>query len=193
MITVRQIERLWDAKSYGQLRQELSVARLDAHPFATDSRPAAAALAVIRLDELVQAHVKLYPALIRAILSSQEADGGWGDPLITSLCLRALLCGHGNGPAIDRGMAYLANLQKEDGSWPNGPIRRMPADAAVTARVLYELGDQPRFRKAVRVADALRWLRDNELQLDPDTRRLSQSVKLRCQQSGEHLLQPTLC
>src|SRR2546428_386722 len=84
----------------------------------------------------------------RALLAAQNVnDGGWGDPVVTALCVRALLCGRGNGPSIDFGLRYLANLQKTEGVWPAGPIRRLPADPAASAFVLFQLGDRPHFRR----------------------------------------------
>src|SRR5687768_14334307 len=106
MITVRQIERTWNAKEYDRLVRELLGGRPEARyrfEMELTRAPLAAALAVIRLDELAQGYVPLYSRLVRALLSTQEADGGWGDPATTALCCRALACGNGNGLAIDRG------------------------------------------------------------------------------------------
>jgi hypothetical protein len=142
MITVRQLERLWQEKAFDrmsrlllEMRPESSV-RLASQ--LSRSVPAAA-LAMIRLDELSQSHSSLCPRLIRHILAAQEADGGWGDALTTDLCIRALACGRGDGPAITRGIEFLANLQKDDGSWPRVPLRRLPGDAFTTALVLFHI------------------------------------------------------
>src|SRR6185437_9073209 len=134
----------------------------------------------VRLDELDQSHVKLYSKLIKTLVAAQETDGGWGDLITTALCLRALLCGEGNGVAIERGLAYLAGLQKSEGIWPNIPIRRMPADAYVSVLVLYQLGDQPAFRQAVRLADAGHWFALHDQSLDDETRALWNRVRIRC-------------
>jgi hypothetical protein len=154
MITVKMIERLWKSKSYSTLaklllagRPEASL-RLEAEIAA--SPKACAALALVRLDELSQPHVPLYLRLLKWLLQGQEADGGWGDPLTTAICVRALLAGRGEGLAIDRGIFYLANLQKPEGIWPRVPFRRLPADAYVSAFILLQLGHSPRFRAAVR-------------------------------------------
>ena len=128
-----------------------------------------AALAVIRLDELDQSNAKIYPKLIKTILLAQEADGGWGDLVTTCICLRALFCGQGNGMAIDRGLRYLADMQKAEGIWPNVPIRRMPADPYISALILYELADQKAFRTAIRLRDAVDWFTAHEGDLDADT------------------------
>jgi hypothetical protein len=135
---------------------------------------------VIRLDELNQSHVPLCAKLIRAVLAAQESDGGWGDVITTSLCLRALLCSNGDGDAIARGMKYLANLQKSEGIWPAIPLRRMPEDAYSSAFVLYELADHVRFRDAVAFADAVRWFEQNEAKLDPEARKLWDRARHRC-------------
>src|SRR5882724_8774685 len=110
MMTVRQIERLWQTKAYRRLSEELLSARQEAS-FAlegTDRPCFVAALAIIRMDELNQPYHPLAATLLRAVLTSQDRDGGWADPATTALCLRALLLNHGNGAAIEAGMNYLA-------------------------------------------------------------------------------------
>src|SRR5438093_803532 len=115
MITLRHIERLWDGRSYDTLIGELLAARAEDSPrlrtLLSGSLPAAA-LGLIRLDELNQAHAPIAPKFIRRILASQNADGGWDDPLLTALCIRALQTARGQGAAIDRAIAYLADMQK---------------------------------------------------------------------------------
>ena len=196
MITVRQIERQWEARAYHRLFCDLMAARPEGvMRLGLDTAGAlpAAAIAVIRLDELAQPNVKLYSTLVRAILLAQEGDGGWGDLITTALCLRALLCGEGNGVAIDRGMTWLAGLQKAEGIWPNIPIRRMAADSYVSALVLYQLGEHARFRQAIRLADAVHWFADNELRLDEETRNLWNRARVRCRLQATSQLVPSLC
>ena len=183
MITIRQIERAWTARTYEKLFRELVAARPEAaFRFELEQGRAipAAAMAVIRLDELSQSHVPLAGTLVRALLAGQEKDGGWGDVMTTALCLRALLCSTGDGVAIERGLQYLANLQKAEGVWPAVPLRRMPADGYASAFVLYELGDNARFRGAVRFDDAVEWFEAHEPALDPETRRLWSRARHRC-------------
>lgn len=195
MMTVRQIERQWEAKDYERLFAEVMSARPEAGlklgMEATRPVPAAA-ITLIRLDELDQSHVRLYSKLVRAVLAAQELDGGWGDVITTSMCVRALLCGDGNGLAIDRGLTYLSELQKAEGIWPNVPIRRMPADPYLSALVLYQLGTQPRFRQAVRLADAVHWFSANEGWLDNETRELWRRAWLRCR-FPKPAAAPSLC
>src|SRR5947209_5704437 len=183
MTTVRQIERCWTSKSYAKLFLELIAARPEAlfrlEPGAARA-PLAAAMAVIRLDELTQSHVPLYGRLVRAILTAQEADGGWGDPATTALCVRALLCGRGEGLAVQRGLTYLANLQKSEGIWPNLPLRRMPADPHTSAFILLQLGDDSGFRQAVRLAEAVQWFQAHGDELDEETRQLWDRARVRC-------------
>lgn len=183
MMTVRQIERDWESKGYARLFASLLAARPEVgfRLGLDSSRPVpAAAMAIIRLDELSQSHVKLYSKLVKTLLAAQEADGGWGELLTTALCIRALLCGNGNGAAIERGLGYLAALQKADGIWPLVPIRRMPADPYVSALILYQLGDHPAFRKAVRLDDAANWFDLHEHALDAEARSLWSRVRVRC-------------
>jgi hypothetical protein len=83
--------------------------------------------------------------------------------------------------AIDLGLHYLADLQKAEGPWPAGPIRRLPADPAVSAFVLYQLADNRAFRETVRFDDAVNWLETHQSSLDADGRRWWGYAKLRCQ------------
>src|SRR3989442_15827516 len=100
MITVKQIERAWNARQYERLFRELMACRPEADlnlEFDGGWAAPAAAMAVIRLDELSQSHVPACAMLIRCLIASQQSDGGWGDLTTTALCLRALLCGNGHG------------------------------------------------------------------------------------------------
>lgn len=183
MMTVRQIERLWSGKAYEKLFRELLSARPEASlrlEMELGRSTSTAALALIRLDELSQSFVPLYGRLLRTLLNDQQSDGGWGDPMTTALCLRALMCGQGNGLAIDRGLLYLSQMQKPQGIWPNAPIRRMPADPYVSAFILLQIGEHVAFRQAVRFFDALNWFEANEPALDPETRKLWDRASLRC-------------
>ena len=183
MTTVKQIERLWNARQHDRLFRDLIAARPEAsiRLEAECSRAVpAAAIALIRLHELDQSYVPLYSKLVRSLVAMQDLDGGWGDPMATALCLRALMNGRGEGPCIDRGLFYLAQMQKPDGIWPKVPFRRMPADPYASAFVLYQLGDSARFRAAVRFFDAVNWFEAHESSLDAETRRLWDRATLRC-------------
>lgn len=184
MMTVRHIEKLWNSDAHGRLLKELLAGRPEASlrlEHELTGRLPAAAMALLRLDELAQSHVPLYAKLLKTILAAQQSDGGWNDPVTSAICLRALLAGRGQGIAIDRGLFYLAQLQKSEGIWPNVPIRRMPADPFVSAFILLQLGFDARFRQAVRFIDALNWFEANELTLDSETRRLWDHASVRCQ------------
>jgi hypothetical protein len=139
----------------------------------------AAALGIIRLDELEQSHHPLNRKLLNVVLLAQEVDGGWGDPLRTALSVRALLCSRGEGPAVERGLRYLAAMQKAEGVWPKEPIRRMPADGFVSAFVMFELAQATRFRELVRIDDAVDWFAANEAMLDPDAKSMWELASLR--------------
>ena len=186
MITVRQIERLWDARAYPRLLGVLLAMRPEDSPTLQIqlARPVpVAAMAILRLDELNQSHADIVPRLLRMILAAQDADGGWGDPLTTAVALRALLCSHGQGAAVERAVRYLADLQKTEGIWPRIPFRRMSGDALVSASILYHLADQPLFAQAVRVADAVAWFESHGRELDPDAARLWRSAALYCRRT----------
>ena len=180
MTTTKRIERLWSAKDYARLLGELLSGRSEDLPrVRTDvnAKLAATSLGIVRLDEFNQSHLPLCSQLIRMILSAQESDGGWADPMTTALCVRALHCGRGNGVAGDRGIEALARLQKADGSFPAEPIRRLPSDAFVTAFVLYEVGDIAREWLDVRAA--MVWLTSVESSFDHTTRILVDRLKLK--------------
>jgi hypothetical protein len=198
MITIRQIERAWQARTYEKLFRELVAHRPEASfRFEQEQGRAipTAALAVIRLEELSQSQVPVCAQLLRAVIAGQESDGGWGDVMTTALCLRALLCCNGDGAAIERGLNYLADLQKTEGAWPAVPLRRMPADGFASAFVLCQLGSRERFRTAVDFDAALRWLERHESGLTFDARRMWDVAKLRCRsgiRTTELRREPTL-
>jgi len=100
MITIRHIERLFDDHQHRRLYRELIGGRPEAtfalEPVLARAVPLAA-LGMIRLDELSQSHTGLYRRLLNVVLTAQQADGGWTDPMTTALCLRALLSGGGKG------------------------------------------------------------------------------------------------
>jgi hypothetical protein len=184
MMTVRHLERQWTAKHHTKLLEELLEARPEAwFRFDPQASPAAraAALTLIRLEELDQAHVPLAATLRRTLLTMQESDGGWGDPAVSALCIRSLLLGNGGGPAVDRGLGYLANLQQSDGIWPAAPIRRMPADSATSAFILSQLAGERRFREVVRVDDAFAWFARHRDSLDVQTAQIWDSLRIRSQ------------
>lgn len=139
-----------------------------------------AAWALLRLDELAQSHTTLYQRLLRMILAAQEADGGWIDPLVTSLCLRALMAGRGQGIAIERGLAYLKMLQKEDGTWPKLPLRRTAGDSYTSAFILSMLGSDARFQQAVNFRSAVQWFELHGASIESDAKRLWKLGAVKC-------------
>jgi len=186
MMTVRQIEKRWDARQYQKLLDELVAARPEAVAMTRldgGVAVAAAALAVVRLSELNQSDAPIARQHLRTVLAAQEADGGWGEPLLSAVCLRALLLDAGAGTAVDAAIAYLANLQQSDGPWPRIPIRRMPADSFTTAFILFHLADHPQFRRSVNIPAALSWMSRQESHLDDDTRHLWLHARLRARLS----------
>ncbi|HEV8378432.1 MAG TPA: hypothetical protein VGP99_06245 [Tepidisphaeraceae bacterium] len=186
MITVRQLERLWQEKAFArisglllEMRPESSLRLAQELTRATPI----AAVVIIRLDELAQAHTPFCSRMIRTILAAQELDGGFGDALTTTLAIRALSCSSGHGPAIDRALNYLGTLQKEDGSWPRIPLRRFPGDAFTTALILYHLGENEAFIHSTRAEAAFDWLSAHEPELDIETTRLFRTLRLRLAQA----------
>src|SRR5688500_3408727 len=126
MITLRHIERLFSDHQHRRLYRELIAGRPEA-TFALElvlgRAVPIAALGMIRLDELSQSCSPLYRRLLSVVLTAQQPDRGWADPMITAVCVRALLCGGGDGSAVARGLAYLASLQQPKGPWPREPLR----------------------------------------------------------------------
>jgi hypothetical protein len=184
MITIRHIERLFSHHQHPRLYRELIAGRPEAmvglQGVLAHVVPIAA-LGMIRLDELSQAHTGMYRRLLNVVLTAQHPDGGWGDAMITAVALRALLgSGDGHGAAVDRGLRYLADLQHDDGLWPREPMRRMPADTLASAFVLMQLGDRASFRRSARFADAVAWFTANANHLDEATRRLWTHASVRC-------------
>jgi hypothetical protein len=182
MLTVRHIEKLWNARKYSQILGELIAPRIEvaAGPELSQAESAAAAaLSLIRFDELHQLHAPICSKLIRALLGLQEPDGGWGDVAVTALCLRALSLQNGHGIAIQRGIAYLANLQQPAGIWPRIPLRRMPADALVSAFVMLQLGDNEQFHLAVDFNAAYGWFETHRWTLDSASQALWDHARLR--------------
>lgn len=150
MLTIRQIERLWTANDYARLASELLTGRVEMSPTTlveSSNRLACAALALVRIDEFGQNFNPLCPRLIRALLAGQNADGGWGsgggEPVLTALAIRALSTSRGQGQAIERGLAFLTGLRKDDGSFPKLPIARTAADDRTTHLVLHHLSHVP--------------------------------------------------
>ncbi|HEX8523305.1 MAG TPA: hypothetical protein VF669_13695 [Tepidisphaeraceae bacterium] len=203
MITIRQIERLFSAQQWPQLFAHLTAGRPEfshlpaqllptpakQHKSSEDSSRTRtlptqvvpiAALAMIRLEELTQSNHPFFRRLLNVVLTSQQSDGGWGDPVTTALCLRALLSSNGQGASISGGLAYLAGLQKTEGIWPKEPIRRLPADAFTSAFILHQVGEYEAFQTSIRFDDALLWFATHERQLDEPTQRLWRHARTRC-------------
>ncbi|HEX8341916.1 MAG TPA: hypothetical protein VF624_13500 [Tepidisphaeraceae bacterium] len=144
MLTLRQIERLWQLRAYPRLIDELCTGRAEAVGGIrqlVQGPLAAAALTVIRLSELCQGNHPRVAAMVRYICAGRNADGGFGSAVTTALCLRALAGDRGTGPVVDGALAHLAQLQREDGEWPREANNRFPGDPAVTAFVLLQLAE----------------------------------------------------
>jgi hypothetical protein len=182
MLTVRHIEKRWEAGKYPRLLEELIAPRVEslaAGELANAPCPAAAALALVRLEEMDQSHAAICAKFIRTIIAQQQADGGWGDVSTSALCLRALCQNRGQGQAIERGMEYLALLQQPGGIWPKIPFRRMPADALVSAFALLQLGDNEKFRAAVQFEAAISWFEMHAPMLDCAAQTLWSHARIR--------------
>ena len=144
MLTVRQIERWWQMQAFDRMIDELCTGRAEAVGGIRQlftGPAAAAALAVIRLDELHQSHLPLAGKMVRFLIAGQAPEGGWGDAVVTALALRALSRNTGTGLSVERALDRLDDLQRDDGQWPREPFRRFEGDPAVTAFVLFQLAE----------------------------------------------------
>jgi hypothetical protein len=182
MQTVRYIEKLWDRREYDRLLAELIAPRVEAAAAGElihNSMASAAALALVRLDELHSPHAPICSRLIRTLIGTQKSDGGWGDVATTAIAVRGLSLQNGQGLAIEGGMGYLAMLQQPAGIWPKLPIRRMPEDALVSAFTILQLGDNDLFRGAVRIDAAIAWFDSHRWMLDQAALSLWDHARLR--------------
>jgi len=196
MLTMRQIERWWTAKSYTRLIDELCAGRaegVNGIRDLVDGPIAAAALTIIRTDELRQTSHPLVGKLIGLLLRTQNAAGGWEDGEVgvvtTALAARALAA-TGTGEAVDHALNYLADAQTTDGDWAvdteaadEGAVATLirtatVADMAVTAFVLYQLATIRRPAAALIIDGALASLLSNEESIDRPMDRKSASHKL---------------
>jgi len=180
-MTVRQIEKWWAAREHGKLARECLAGRsegADSVRALLVGPVAAAALALVRIDELGQ-RSDVTTSLLRVVIDAQSDEGGWDDPLLTALCVRALQAHEAQPSRAAAGIASLARLQRDDGAWPREPLRRMPGDAMATAFVLLQLVNDPEFRAVARVDDAVRWLRGQQPCLTGDAANLTRLALLR--------------
>jgi hypothetical protein len=183
MFTTRQLERLWSQGDYSHISSACMERRPEFSPRLLPDLGTclpAAALALIRLEEFGRFNHPMAARLLRQIIAAQQADGSFGAPLLTAVCLRALLGCGGDGRAIDSAIAHLAQLQRDDGLWPAAANRRLPGDGLVTAFILLELAGISRFAVAVRLADALEHFQPGgPLYKDPDVHHLARLIHLR--------------
>lgn len=186
MMTARQIEKWWMAREYVKLARQCLAGRaesVDSLRVALASPTAAAALALIRLDELGQS-TPVAAAMVRAVSAAQRDDGGWEEPILSAVCVRALLAHGCHRDQSAGGIASLARLQRDDGAWPRESFRRMPGDVCATAFILLQLVHDETFRAAVRVGDAVRWLREQQRSLVGDAVTLTRFALLRSSSRG---------
>ncbi len=142
MLTMKQAERLWQLKAYERLTDELCTGRAEAVGGIRQllhGPLVAASLTVIRMGELHQSHQPFVSRMVKFLIASQQADGGFGDAVITALAVRALATDSGAGSGLEAGLTFLDHLQRDDGEWPKEPLKRLPGDPTVTAFVLLQL------------------------------------------------------
>jgi len=187
MTTIRQINGLWSEGRTRQLVAELTRYRPDFPPTLIDalaSNPlAAAALAMIRLQELDQTLLATYDGLKRKLLDAQENDGSFGSIAVTVLACRALLTEASASESLRKGLEYLSLTQREDGGFPIDAPRRLPADLMNTALCIYHLSRDDRAKRALRFEAAGRWLADHRMDASPLDRAFIQITLTRAGQT----------
>jgi len=187
MMNLRQVERNWEAHRYHEIVADLLATRVEslmlprllAGGAGAAAGVAAAASAIIRLDELGLPDRPLCAKLLNVLLANQQADGSWGELPATALGLRALLARNGCGLAVARAIEHFAALQRADGSWPEVALRRLPGDAATTAFILLQLADQAQFAARCNVPAALTWLATHAAHQDHAATRLAAAAQRR--------------
>jgi hypothetical protein len=108
--------------------------------------------------------------LVRAIIAGQENDGGWGDAMTTALCFEPFFARAATGlPWIAVSSTSPIFRNRKAPGPPSRSAEWPPTDTS-TAFILYQLGDQARFREAVRFESALQWFHPNASHLDPEAR-----------------------
>lgn len=175
MLTVRQIERWWRGGGHERILSELSAGRVEATGEVKTllvGPVSAAALAVIRLDELNQSAHPLASEFVHYIITHENAAGGWADAATTALCVRALSCSRGHGVVIDRGLSALAASQRPDSLWARTSGNRIAeGDLHVTAFIVVQLVNAG-VRGAVRIEDALAAIDATDRAAEPGLMRL---------------------
>lgn len=159
MLTLKQLERLWNAGDYPRMARQLLAGRVETTPrtlVEAAQRVPAAAWGLIRLDEFARPDHPLARRFLNTLVTSQNDDGGWGQPLsdagVTALVLRALSTSSGEGPVIDRGLAFLRNLQRPDGGFSQLPVPRGLSDPGTTAAVWRHVRHIPAAARVLDVA-----------------------------------------
>lgn len=187
MTSVRQIDGLWSEGRTRQLVTELTRFRPDFPASLIDSLSSsavvAAALAMMRLQELDQTLFASYEGLERKLLASQAEDGSFGSIPVTALACRALLVEPTSSEALRKGLEYLGSMQREDGSFPIDSPRRLPGDLLTTALCIYHLSRDDRAKRALRFELAGRWLADHRMDALPLDRAFVQVTLTRAGQS----------
>jgi len=156
-------ERLWNARQYVKLFGSLIANRPESTfrlEIDTPTSTLAAAMGIIRLDELNQPMCR-FTAPSSEHWSPPRNGTAAGATRPSQPVSARPDAREGASESIQRGLRYLADLQKSDGLWPKIPFRRMPGDACVSAFVLHQLSGDERFRAVVRFNDAVSWLRNN--------------------------------
>ena len=186
MLNLQLIERLFDAKAFDRLLSGVVANGLEL-PLPLQVRlsqaPAGAvAMALRRATELAYGGTDLARRLAGFLLMDQAEDGSFdADPLITAAAAAALgrlpaQRDAGIGPTIvhakEAAIVALAGMQAEDGLFFSSMDRSSEDRALTAAFVLFLLGGDDLFRRAIRIADLCRWFEQRHDQLDRSTRRL---------------------
>jgi hypothetical protein len=198
MLSDNLIHRLFDTQDHGRMIGCLAD-NGTAMPLTLQARlaqpVAAAGLGLRRLVELTYGPTPLSHDMADALLAGQLPDGSFQgtchrDPLATATAaagLAAVLREYHRqdarrrcrlADALDRALASLAAMQREDGLFCHGDDRT-PEDRALTsAFVLLLLARLPGFREAIRFADLMTWFDERADRLNDETLQLYHMASL---------------
>jgi hypothetical protein len=191
MMTVKHMERLWRANRPAKLLADVTEGRGGTgwagrlaelnfaggnHNLAPLTPLAAAAAALLRLDDLGQGHAAFAKTLRSRLRQGQRPDGTWGDLGLTALCVRVLTTPADAG-AASRGLAALAEMQRDDGSWSATGVRRVIGDVDTTLAIAEHLTFIPRLDGRPSLEAALSFLATAKL--TPEQRRTFARVESR--------------
>jgi hypothetical protein len=186
VLTVNNIQKLFDAKAYGRLLNAVAGNGLEL-PRALGARLArvpagAVALGLRRVVELTYHPTDLSGRMAQFLIATQDRDGSFErDPVVTAMAAAAwgrMLAEQPAGAtpqivaAKEHALGALALMQQDDGLFDTSADWTCADRALTGAFVFYTLADDEAFGKAVNIAALWRWFEQRHRTLERDTERL---------------------